>query len=208
MTPEKIENPIAKVDFEDARMLADLASIVQDLSATMQTCSRLKELFKKNSKDHLLIESLWTAALIRYARCFTKSKRFGLSESIFHGLKGDPTGAHQFYINLRNKHVAHSVNPFEQIEVGAILAPAESKAKEVIGVATFAMRHISADFEGINQLGMLSKIVLEKVCELARQCEQRVLDQIKRMPINSLYVRARLHLTAPGPEAVEKPRKQ
>ncbi len=102
MAPEKIENPIAKVDFEDARMLADLGAIVQDLGATMQTCSRLKELLKNNSGDHLLIESLWTAALIRYARCFTESKRFGLSESIFHGLHGDPLGAHQFYINLRN----------------------------------------------------------------------------------------------------------
>lgn len=208
MTSGQIENPIAKVDFEDARTLADLGAIAQDLDVTMKTCSRLKELLKEDSQDHLLIESLWTAALIRYARCFTDSKRFGLSKSIFDGLQGDPVGAHQLYINLRNKHIAHSVNPFEQMEVGVVLKPTESVEKRIIGVVTLAMRHISSDINGVHQLGMLAHVVKDKVCELAKQYEQRVIEQSKQLPIDDLYKRARPRLIAPGPETAGRAREK
>ncbi|MEK6725459.1 MAG: hypothetical protein AABY54_02750 [Deltaproteobacteria bacterium] len=206
MTPEQIDNPIAKVESKEALILADLAAIFQDLGATMHTCSHLIELLKEDSKDQILIESLWTSALIRYARCFTASKRFGLSESIFDGLQGDPVGAHRLYINLRNKHIAHSVNPFEQMEVGVILSPVKSAEKEVLGVATLSMRLISHDVEGIRQLGTLAKVVMEKVSKLAKDYEQKVIEEARKIPIDDLYKRPRLRLVAAGPESAGKPR--
>jgi hypothetical protein len=42
MSGNMVENPIAKVDYEEAKKLADLGAIVQDLGFTMKTCSRLK----------------------------------------------------------------------------------------------------------------------------------------------------------------------
>lgn len=201
------ELPIAEIDLEEAKILADLGAIVQDLGFTMKTCSRLKQLLGENSEDALLIESLWTAALIRYARCFASGKRFGLSESIFEGFEGEPVETHRYYIDLRNKHIAHSVNPFEQVEVGLVLSPTDSGEREVVGVSTLAMRHISPGVEGVHQLGLLSKVVLGKVCELAKQYEQRVLEIGKTLPIDELYRRARPRLVAPGPEAAGKSRK-
>ena len=94
-------------------------------------------------------------------------------KSIFDGLQGDPVGAHRLYINLRNKQRAHSVNPFEQMEVGVILSPVKSAEKEVLGVATLSMRLISHDVEGIRQLGTLAKVVMEKVSKLAKDYEQK-----------------------------------
>ena len=87
MTEKQIELPIAKVDFPDAQKLADLAAIIQGVSAVMQVCSRLEKLVDENSKDIILIESLWMTALIKYARCFPTVKRFGLSKDIFNGLQ-------------------------------------------------------------------------------------------------------------------------
>lgn len=205
MKTEPVENQVAKVDFEEARVLADLGAIVQDLGAVMQTCSRLKELLRDESKDHILIEALWTSALIRYARCFAESKRFGLSESVFDDLQGDPLGAHQFYMDLRNKHIAHSVNPFEQMEVGLVLSPATNTEKGIIGVATLAMRQISSDVEGVHQLGLLAKVVLGKAHELAKHYEQKTLKIAKKMPLDDLYKRSRPRLIAPGPELTGAP---
>jgi len=51
--------------------------------------------------------------LIKYARCFATGKRFGLSKDVFQNLQGEPFKAHQFYIDLRNKHIAHSANPID-----------------------------------------------------------------------------------------------
>lgn len=201
-----VENFIAKVDYEEAKVLADLGATVQDLGFTMKTCSRLKKLLEEKSQDSLLIESMWTTALIRYTRCFASGKRFGLSESIFDGLKGEPHKVHKMYIDLRNKHIAHSVNPFEQMEVGLILSPQNTSEKKIIGVATMSMRHISPDMEGVHQLGLLAKVLLEKVCELAKQCEKEILEKGKSIPIDELYERPRLRMVAPGPELADESR--
>ena len=206
MSEKMVENPIAKVDYEEAKKLADLGAIVQDLGFTMKTCSRLKKLLKEKSQDSILIESMWTAALIRYTRCFARGKRFGLTESIFDGLKGEPHKVHKMYIDLRNKHIAHSVSPFEQMEVGLILSPKNSHERKIIGVATMSMRHISPDVEGVHQLGLLAKVLLKKVCELAKQHEEKTLEAGRTIPIDDLYKRARPRMVAPGPELTNKPR--
>ena len=206
MAEEPKELPIAKVDFPDAQKLADLAATIQDLRAIMQTCSRLKGLLDENSKDSILIESLWVSALIKYARCFASGKRFGLSKDIYQKLQGEPIKAHQFYIDLRNKHIAHSVNPFEQMEVGLVLSSTNESEKKIIGVSTLAMRHIVSDKKGVHQLGSLSKIAQDKICSLAKNTQEKVLEEGKKIPIDELYKIARPRLVAPGPDLADKPR--
>lgn len=206
MTEKQIELPMAKVDFPDAQNLADLAAIIQDLRTIMQTCSRLENLLDENSKDTILIESLWVSALVKYARCFASGKRFGLSKDIYQKLQGEPIRAHQFYIDLRNKHVAHSVNPFEQMEVGLVLSSANESEKKIIGVSTLAMRHIVSDKKGVHQLGLLSRIAQDKICYLAKDTEEKVLEQGKKIPIDELYEIAQPRLVAPGPDSANKPR--
>jgi len=206
MSGNMVETPIAKVDYEEAKKLADLGAIVQDLRFTMETCSRLKKLLKENSQDSLLIESMWTAALIRYARCFASGKRFGLSESIFDGLMGEPHEVHKMYIDLRDKHIAHSVNPFEQMEVGLVLSPQSSHERKIIGVATMSMRYICSDVEGVHQLGLLSKVLLEKVIQIAKEYEKKTLEKGESIPLEALYKRARPRMVAPGSELADKPR--
>ena len=206
MKDEWVENPIARVDFDEAKRLADLGAIVQDLGSIMKICSRLKKMLKEKSQDSLLIESLWTTALIKYARCFKSGKRFGLDESILDGLKGEPHKVHKLYLDMRDKHIAHSVNPFEQMQVGLVLSPKDSNEKKVVGVATLSMRHMVTDVEGVHQLGLLSKVLLEKVCDIAKQYENKALERGKTIPIDDLYKRARPCITAPGPEESDKPR--
>jgi len=206
MKDEWVENPIARVGFDEAKRLADLGAIVQDLGSIMKICSRLKKMLKEKPQDSLLIESLWTTALIKYARCFKSGKRFGLDESILDGLKGEPHKVHKLYLDMRDKHIAHSVNPFEQMQVGLVLSPKDSNEKKVVGVATLFMRHMVTDVEGVHQLGLLSKVLLEKVCDIAKQYKNKTLEKGKTIPIDDLYKRARPRITAPGPEESDKPR--
>ena len=206
MENEWVENPIAKVDFDEAKILADLGAIVRDLGSIMEICSRLKKMLKEESQDSLLIESLWTTALIKYARCFKSGKRFGLDETILDGLEGEPRKVHKFYLDMRDKHIAHSVNPFEQMQVGLVLSPKNSDERKVVGVITLSMRHTMTDIEGIHRLGLLSKVLLEKMCGLAKQYENKVLEKGKTISIDDLYKRARPRITAPGPEKSAEPR--
>jgi hypothetical protein len=206
MSAELRNCPIAKVDFEEAKTLADLAALTQDLGAVMLTCTRLMDLIEEKSKDQILVEALWTSALVRYSRCFANGKRFGLEESLFSGLNGDPIAVHRYFMAMRNKHIAHSVNPFEQMEVGLVLEPQDRGERKVIGVSTLAIRHITSDREGVRQLGMLAKVLLAKVTGMAKQLEQEVLAIGRTLRLDDLYSRATPRVVAPGPDAATKSR--
>ena len=197
---------VAQVDYKESRKLADLCSILQDLTLTTETCKRLMQLLKDDSQDPVLVESFWTAALIRYVRCFTSGKRYGLSEGIFEDLPGDAIEVHEFYKNLRDKHTAHSVNPYEQLKVCLILSPKDSGEKKVIGVAKLSMRLICTTVEGVEQLGRLATVLGKKVATLAKEYEDKVLEVGKSLPIDELYSRARITTVAPGPKDSGKPR--
>jgi len=197
---------IAKVDFDDAKVLADLALIYQDLTRTMELCKRLEKLIDEDSQDSLLVESLWSSALIRYVRCFTAGKRYGLNPDILKDLPGEPLETHQWYKNLRDKNIAHSVSPYEQVEIGLVLSPNSAETKEVQGVATLAMTHVCTDRDGISQLGRLAGIVRKKVVEQAKDYEKKVLEAGKKLPIDELYKTATPRITAPSPDMAGKAR--
>jgi hypothetical protein len=197
---------IADVEFPEAKRLADLASILRDLQATIETCKRVVEILDSDKNNVILIEGLWSAALVRYVRCFAFGKRYGLTEEVFEGLKGDPIGTHRWYKNMRDKHVAHSVNPYEQVRVGIVLSPEESKDRKVIGVSTLAGSYICPDKKGVEQLGMLANVLIRKVKELGKKCEKSVLETAKTLPIDKLYKQATSRFVAPGPEEAGEPR--
>jgi hypothetical protein len=57
---------------------------------------------------------------VKYVRCFTTGKRFGLDLSVFDDSDG-ARDTHQYFKDMRDKHVVHSVNPFEDASVGVVL---------------------------------------------------------------------------------------
>jgi hypothetical protein len=159
---EKKELHIAGIDFPEAKQLADLLSIMRDLQVVVESIKRTVSLIDSNNEDHILIDSLWSMSLIRYVRGFNTGKKYGLkADELFKNLKGDPIGAHQFYWNMRNKHVAHSVNPYEQIHIGLILNPRDSEDKKVVGVSTLHGTYLCPKVDGVKQLGALAEIALQ-----------------------------------------------
>lgn len=202
---------IAEVDYEEAKKLADLASIYQDLSFTIEALKRLKQLLKDDSKDNILIQSLWTAALISYVRCFSSGKRFGLKENIFEKLESDLEGGgiacHRYYKNLRDKHIAHSVNPFEQAVVGLVLSELNNPKREVQGVATLLQKLICVGIESVESLLRLAVIAFKEVAKQAKEYEAKTLEVGKGLPIDSLYSKARPRIVTPPPEDAGKARK-
>lgn len=197
---------VVKVDLPEAQQLADLASILQDLTFTIEACKRLLDVIDREPQDPVLMQSLWTAALISYVRCFTQGKRFGLSEQILARLQGEPIAVHKFYKNLRDKHAAHSVNPFEQVAVGVVLPEADSGANEVQGVVTLAIRHIVTDRKGVEQLITLTVTLREEVRRMAEEAKTATLEAAKRIPLDELSKKPPLRLYAPGHEKAGGPR--
>ena len=69
------------LDMPSARILADQTSVIQDLQFVMDCCKRLlAELGRpEEERDAVVPLTLWSSALITYARCFGQGRRSGLA---------------------------------------------------------------------------------------------------------------------------------
>jgi hypothetical protein len=75
--------------------------------------------------DTIEARALWIAAVVTYGRCFrTGVRTAGSANTIVDKIDPDRTADHRYLLDLRDKHVAHSVNAFESTQIGAVLGPA------------------------------------------------------------------------------------
>jgi len=101
---------------------ADLGNIEWELTRAKRYCISAQNMYLSAYKgspvvdDEVLtsIDGLVIAAIIRYARCFNKAKRFGLTEENISSLPEHLLDFHKHFHTLRSKHLAHSVNVYEQ----------------------------------------------------------------------------------------------
>ena len=193
----------SEINFKEARDLADLFSIALDLKFTIDALLKLESII---GKDKLLMRVLWSSALISYRRCFNSGKRFGLSGKVFKNLKGEPIKAHKYYIAQANKHIAHSVNPFEQITIDLQLSnPKESK--KIVGVSKLSAALICTSEEGIKVFKGLTIHAYKYTIKEAKKYEKKVLIIAAKLPIDNLYKKSRSRVIIPEPEEAGNARK-
>jgi hypothetical protein len=122
-----------KVEFEETKEAEEWFGIEQDLGLVVTAAGKAAEIVERETSPSesrsgtgeadIVQHSLWTTALIAYARCFGTGVRARLDKGIF-GDQEDMIRMHDYYKNIRDKHLAHSVNPFEVTATGiAVLDP-------------------------------------------------------------------------------------
>lgn len=179
------------LDVPSAQILADQASIIQDLQFVMECCKRLlTELAKpEEDRDSVVPQALWSAALVAYARCFGMGKRFGLADEDVRALplQGEVMKYHRWVIGERNKLTVHPANPFEAAKVGAALSLPGQAERRVEGIAILSTSHVLVDGTGVRQLGGLASELAKQTAEKAQEQQDSVLADAQRLNIDSLY---------------------
>jgi hypothetical protein len=179
------------LDVPSAQILADQASIIQDLQFVMECCKRLlTELAKpEEDRDSVVPQALWSAALVAYARCFGKGKRFGLADEDVRALplQGEVMKYHRWVIGERNKLTVHPANPFEAAKVGAALSLPGQAERRVEGIAILSTSHVLVDGTGVRQLGGLASELAKQTAEKAQEQQDSVLADAQQLNIDSLY---------------------
>jgi hypothetical protein len=175
---------------DEAKRLASLAGAEIDMRAVVDVCERLDALGDTSKLDFVLWEALSGAAVIRYGRCFKQGVRHYLPTRALSAAPHELQETHAFVIALRDKHVAHSVNPFEENEVTVQIGDHFNSSQEIISVNTAHGRVLGLLFGMPAQLGELAKwwlgwlnregkIEREKLVSLARTF---TLEALKRQP--------------------------
>jgi hypothetical protein len=192
------------IDLPSARILADQASIIQDLQFVMDCCKRLlAELARpEEDRDGVVPQALWSAALLAYARCFETGRPSGLTTADIESLPlhGAVLKFHTWVIEERDKLATHPADPFAAAKVGAALSPLRHKQRRVEGIAIFSTSHVLIDAIGVRQLGGLASELAKQTAEQATKQQDAVLAEAKRQNLDSLYSLPPLRMRPPPAE--------
>ncbi|MGH8501384.1 MAG: hypothetical protein ACREVE_02745 [Gammaproteobacteria bacterium] len=157
-----------------------------EINFSLQCLSRLREMNQCVDSDPLLREALWNAAIVRLFSVFDGPNALKLNL-----LNEMPEGAHeafQFFLNYRNKHIAHKVNPIDQVKAGVILSDPTETERRVLGVGNLGTQDASfADPTFVSSLGDFAAALSRRVCIEAKLWIERTLDEAKSRDIDELY---------------------
>jgi hypothetical protein len=150
----------AKIASSAGRKFAALYMILSDLSFALECLIEADRLGIPNTTN-LHIKTLIFSGLVAYARPFAGGVRaikltpdtFSSAESTFNA------EIHEYLIDLRNKHISHSVNEFESCEAIAIMVGTPGLGwrdgggigvveTQVIGLSRTMVRHAIAHITG------------------------------------------------------------
>ena len=189
------------LDLPSAQTLADQASIIQDLQFVMDCCKRLlTELARpEEDRDAVVPQALWSSAVVAYARCFGKGRRFGLATEDVRNLPlhGAVMKFHKWVLGERNKLTVHATDPSEAAKVGAALSPPGQAERRVEGIAIFSSSHVLIDVIGVRQLGGLASELAKQTAEKAQEQQDSVLADAQQLNIDTLYKLPSLHTGPP-----------
>mgnify|MGYP001131948649 FL=1 len=194
--------PTVAIDVPSAQVLADQASIISELQFVMDCCKRLlADLAKpEEERDPLMPLALWSSAVLAYGRCFSKGKRFTLSNDDVRNLPlhGAVMKFHQWILEERDKLAARAANPAEGAKVGAALSPPEQKDRRVEGIVIFASSREVVDDTGVRQLGGLASELAKQTAEKAQEQQDVVLKDAQQLNLDSLYQQEPIGTWPPG----------
>lgn len=175
-----------EVKMPEADVLADLYGIEYDLSTASYVCAKAVELSQLEQRDYLHVEALVSAAIVRYGRCFSTGARLGLTREDIQGLDSAALEVHDYFKALRDKFVAHSVNPYENSYVTA-------SASERDGVK-FPIESVNPGYHRLvlsaNEAQGLSLLItkVKAIVNERIECERaKLLAFIKTLPLEVIH---------------------
>lgn len=190
--------PVYEISIPEAKVLADLVSLHNDLLRVKSTLNQLLA-----TKNETIEDACFSASLITYRRCFKSGIRNGLSRNDIIALKRNAIELHDYLVNQANKLIAHSVNPFEQTTVGVVV-----DGQRVVGIATLSGRLMIHKEDGTKQwirlVDIIDNDILRPRLKVALDTAER---SGKTLPIAEIVRKPILRYTAPSPDGARKQRK-
>ena len=164
-------NAVRRLDGSEAVDLAALAAVFDDLQYALRCCEHLVGVLARPDADPVLVEALWTGALVAYARCFSGRTKV-LTDDDLPELKldGDVAGFHRAVLRLRDHYASRHANPRETYTVGV----AQKNDGTAAGVAVIGAPQPGVDDTTVRQLGRIAYGLSGLVDARMQAAQQRV----------------------------------
>ena len=123
---------VIAISGEKAREAADLTSHRSDLNFAAESAEEARQLFDGRA---LVRQALWRCAVFHYFKCFATGARSPLSKHAIYDNDAMAMEMFEYFLDLRNKHLAHDVNAYVQCIPGAVLNSRDAPAKRAMRAA-------------------------------------------------------------------------
>jgi hypothetical protein len=201
-------NTFVEIDLPEAADLADLTGIQVDLQTARRFAQILRNIFQAERPDWDLVDPLSTAILVRYSRPFVKGVRRWLGDEALRALSPAQRAKHEHLRLFRDKHIAHSVNAFEDNQPVARYWVERVREE---GITTVECNHTrisglsSADLEAVIEL---TAAMLAYVDENLKAEKARMLEIVRGIPVQEVLSSKRKNPRLPNMGDVGKSRKR
>ncbi len=177
------------LEIQEAQKLADLVGVEYDLKTTKEWCMKFNELMGNiNSASDIMwqVESLSTAIVIRFTRSFAGGVRNKNSREILSILDNESKQKSEYFQNLRSKHVAHSVNAFEENYVKAYYVE-EAVEKRINSIQTGSYRIVGLSSTEIEEIYNVSSLLLIHIEEEIKKEKEKLLELTKNYTEQEIF---------------------
>lgn len=191
----------------EAQWLSDLYSIESDLENVIRICNKCEKLSKELIipieqrtlewfEDYQMFGDLTFAAIIWYGRTFGSGIRKTIPKQWIDKMPINLQKEHNYFKELRNKYIAHSVNKLEDNQIFVLLSPQIGENQKPKHITVEKGRLIAISSEKVVMLKNLSeylmKIITEEVekekSQLLKLASSKTLEEIKARKTESTKV--------------------
>jgi hypothetical protein len=184
---ETAPETVRRLDTPSAATLAGLAAGFEDLQTVLRCCEQLVTMLTPGPEepDDIVIEAVWTTALLSYARCFADRPAGPLltdDDVVEAQPDGDVLSWHRVLLELRDHYADAAANPRERFSVGV----AQARDGTAGGVAITSARQPLVDDLTVRQTGAIA-FALSRVLDRRIVGQQRrVVDELRDTPGSEL----------------------
>ncbi len=205
----------------EALELADLYAVFDELEVVLRCCERLMVEIERrpqppqevadggalpadgqgagDANDEVVVEGLWTLALLSYRRAFAPGALPGtgrLTVDDLHAVQPDAAATewHDLLLRLRAHHAHERLNPREEFAVGA----AQEESGAAVGIAVTSRRQPPVDDVTVRQTGALAYALRQLVGRRINESEAALLESVSSLPRGDLDALAPLDIAPPN----------
>lgn len=196
-------------DHEEAAELSQLESIRHDLVSTVHLCEFFAAQCAQSEHGYAcseITDAFSTAILIRYSRAFVSGVRRGLGEDALQALTPEQRANHEHFRAFRDKHIAHSVNAFEDTKIQARFCLERVEQEGITGVSAAHYRVVGLCSKDISDILQLCSVLLKYLDGAIQVEKMRVLNVLRAMPVAEVLSRPSAPLLVPDHSKVSKRR--
>jgi hypothetical protein len=192
-------NSFIEFRLDEAQTLADYTSIAFDLRTAREFATTILEENRKPEANYSLSDPFMVATIIRYGRAFAEGvRRLKLHETSASILTAQQRSRHDYFINIRNKYIAHSVNAFEESQPVARYWVGRVHEEGVTSIECNHRRIVGLSEQDLMDIINLASTWLEYVQTKLTEEKARLLPIVRKIALNDLFQNSPAF--TPGPD--------